>query len=69
MSRVVEGFYVRFFWDWFGFIFGVFRWKVFVVFVDYVGDISSLFRYTFFFFCGSGNIFVGVFLYRRYYRF
>ena len=28
MSRVVEGFYVRFFWDWLAFISGAFRWKV-----------------------------------------
>lgn len=42
MSRVVEGFYVRFFWDWLAFISGAFRWKVFAVFADYVGDASSL---------------------------
>ena len=36
MSRVVEGFYVRFFWDWLAFISGAFRWKVFAVFADYV---------------------------------
>lgn len=42
MSRVVEGFYVRFFWDWLAFISGAFRWKVFAVFADYVGDTSSL---------------------------
>ena len=42
MSRVVEGFYVRFFWDWLGFISGAFRWKVFAVFADYVGETSSL---------------------------
>lgn len=42
MSRVVEGFYVRFFWDWLAFISGAFRWKVFAVFTDDVGDTSSL---------------------------
>lgn len=42
MSRVVEGFYVRFFWDWLAFISGAFRWKVFAVFADDVGDTSSL---------------------------
>ena len=42
MSRVVEGFYVRFFGDWLGFISGAFRWKVFAVFADDVGDTSSL---------------------------
>ena len=42
MSRVVEGFYVRFFWDWLAFISGAFRWKVFAVFADDVGETSSL---------------------------
>ena len=42
MSRVVEGFYVSFFWDWLGFISGAFRWKEFAVFADDVGDTSSL---------------------------
>lgn len=42
MSRVVEGFYVRFFWDWLAFISGALRWKVFAVFADDVGDTSSL---------------------------
>ena len=42
MSRVVEGFYVRFFRDWLAFISGAFRWKVFAVFADDVGDASSL---------------------------
>lgn len=42
MSRVVEGFYVRFFWDWLAFISGAFRWKVFAVFADDVGDASLL---------------------------
>jgi hypothetical protein len=42
VSRVVEGFYVRFFWDWLAFISGAFRWKVFAVFSDDVGDTSSL---------------------------
>lgn len=42
MSRVVEGFYVRFFWDWLAFVSGAFRWKVIAVFADDVGDTSSL---------------------------
>jgi hypothetical protein len=42
VSRVIEGFYVRFFWDWLAFISGAFRWKVFAVFADYVGETSSL---------------------------
>lgn len=42
MSRVIEGFYVRFFWDWLAFISGAFRWKVFAVFADDVGETSSL---------------------------
>ena len=42
MSRVVEGFYVRFFWNWLAFVSGAFRWKVFAVFADDVGDTSSL---------------------------
>lgn len=42
MSRVVEGFYVRFFWDWLAFISGAFRWKVFAVFADDVGETSPL---------------------------
>ena len=42
VSRVVEGFYVRFFWDWLAFISGAFRWKVFAVFADDVGETSSL---------------------------
>lgn len=42
MSRVIEGFYVRFFWDWLAFISGAFRWKVFAVFADGVGETSSL---------------------------
>ena len=42
MSCVIEGFYVRFFWDWLAFISGAFRWKVFAVFADDVGETSSL---------------------------
>jgi hypothetical protein len=41
-SRVIPGFYVRFFWDWLAFISGAFRWKVFAVFADDVGETSSL---------------------------
>ncbi|AAX64249.1 hypothetical protein SCA50_0366 [Salmonella enterica subsp. enterica serovar Choleraesuis str. SCSA50] len=69
VSRVVEGFYVRFFGDWLGFISGAFRWKVFAVFADDVGDTSSLSRHTSSFSCGSGNTHVGVLSHRRHHRF
>lgn len=69
MSRVVEGFYVRFFWDWLAFISGAFRWKVFAVFTDDVGETSSLSRHTSSFSCGSGNTPVGVLSHRRHHRF
>ena len=42
MSRIVEGFNIRFFGDWPGFISGAFGWKVIAVFTDDIGDASSL---------------------------